>query len=164
MTDLEIAMAEIDETATDLADMSLSNGFQEQLERIRLDVAVSPYFHMTDEMCKWAILAYKRDAALMYPNKANEALKAKLERAQEQGILAWTTAHEVIKQHKILCQDEWKRQQGEIDSLSALAYEQGKELRALQHGNCDRHPDAPHGFDRSGSHNAGRYVCTCESS
>jgi len=28
---------------------------------------------------------------------------------------------------------------------------------------CKRHPDAPHGFDRSGSHNAGRYVCTCES-
>ena len=28
--------------------------------------------------------------------------------------------------------------------------------------NCIRHPDAPHGFDRSGSHNAGRYMCQCE--
>jgi len=27
---------------------------------------------------------------------------------------------------------------------------------------CSTHPDAPHGFDRNGSHNAGRYVCDCE--
>lgn len=27
---------------------------------------------------------------------------------------------------------------------------------------CSQHPDAPHGFDRNGSHNAGRYVCDCE--
>ncbi len=27
---------------------------------------------------------------------------------------------------------------------------------------CSDHPDAPHGFDRNGSHNAGRYVCVCE--
>lgn len=27
---------------------------------------------------------------------------------------------------------------------------------------CNPHPDAPHGFDRNGSHNAGRYVCECE--
>jgi hypothetical protein len=27
---------------------------------------------------------------------------------------------------------------------------------------CSSHPDAPHGFDRNGSHNAGRYVCECE--
>jgi hypothetical protein len=28
---------------------------------------------------------------------------------------------------------------------------------------CNDHPDAPHGMDRSASHNAGRYVCECES-
>ena len=28
--------------------------------------------------------------------------------------------------------------------------------------NCSRHPDAPHGFDRNGSHNAGRHMCVCE--
>ncbi len=28
--------------------------------------------------------------------------------------------------------------------------------------NCNRHPDAPHGFDRTASHSAGRYVCLCE--
>jgi hypothetical protein len=28
---------------------------------------------------------------------------------------------------------------------------------------CSTHPDAPHGFDRNGSHSGDRYVCTCES-
>lgn len=27
---------------------------------------------------------------------------------------------------------------------------------------CNPHPDAPHGFDRNGSHNEDRYVCDCE--
>jgi len=27
---------------------------------------------------------------------------------------------------------------------------------------CSTHPNAPHGFDRNGSHNADRYVCDCE--
>jgi hypothetical protein len=33
---------------------------------------------------------------------------------------------------------------------------------ALSEPDCNPHPRAPHGFDRNGSHNAGRYVCTCE--
>ena len=27
---------------------------------------------------------------------------------------------------------------------------------------CNPHPDAPHGYNRNASHNAGRYVCDCE--
>lgn len=27
---------------------------------------------------------------------------------------------------------------------------------------CSDHPEAPHGFNRNASHNAGRYVCYCE--
>ena len=27
---------------------------------------------------------------------------------------------------------------------------------------CSDHPDAPHGFDRNGSHSMDRYVCDCE--
>ena len=27
---------------------------------------------------------------------------------------------------------------------------------------CSEHPNAPHGFDRNGSHNNGRYTCDCE--
>lgn len=33
---------------------------------------------------------------------------------------------------------------------------------ALAQPKCNKHPDAPHGFDRNGSHNADRYVCECE--
>ena len=28
---------------------------------------------------------------------------------------------------------------------------------------CSKHPNAPHGFNRSASHSADRYVCDCES-
>ena len=31
-----------------------------------------------------------------------------------------------------------------------------------QEPKCNPHPDAPHGFNRNASHNAGRYVCDCE--
>ena len=58
--ELELAMSEMEETATDLAELSLSPSFAEQLERIRLDMSVSPFLALTDEMCKWVILAYKR--------------------------------------------------------------------------------------------------------
>ena len=27
---------------------------------------------------------------------------------------------------------------------------------------CSEHPNAPHGFDRNGSHTNGRYTCDCE--
>ena len=27
---------------------------------------------------------------------------------------------------------------------------------------CKKHPCAPHGYDRNGSHSEDRYVCTCE--
>lgn len=60
MTDLETAMFEMAETAAELADMSLPISFPEQLDRVRLDISVSPHIALTDEMCKWVILAYKR--------------------------------------------------------------------------------------------------------
>ena len=34
--------------------------------------------------------------------------------------------------------------------------------QAKQKPSCNQHPDAPHGFARNASHNAGRYVCECE--
>jgi len=34
--------------------------------------------------------------------------------------------------------------------------------QAEQEPSCNQHPDAPHGFARNASHNAGRYVCECE--
>ena len=40
-------------------------------------------------------------------------------------------------------------------------YQRPTQLRARPP--CSRHPDAPHGFDRTASHNADRHVCVCES-
>jgi len=40
---------------------------------------------------------------------------------------------------------------------------EGFDSLETQRNKCNDHPDAPHGMDRSASHNAGRYVCECES-
>jgi hypothetical protein len=32
----------------------------------------------------------------------------------------------------------------------------------MEMSKCSDHPDAPHGFARNASHNAGEYVCECE--
>lgn len=34
--------------------------------------------------------------------------------------------------------------------------------QALEQPECNKHPDAPHGFNRESSHSLGRYVCDCE--
>jgi len=34
--------------------------------------------------------------------------------------------------------------------------------RITEEISCVDHPDAPHGFDRNGSHNADHYVCECQ--
>lgn len=50
----------------------------------------------------------------------------------------------------------------EGNSMLPVAF--AREVEALVTGtrNCSRHPAAPHGFDRNGSHAAGRYMCECE--
>lgn len=53
-------------------------------------------------------------------------------------------------------QDELNEARAMLDALRAAI------ARPDQTRNCNRHPDAPHGFDRSASHNYGRYVCECE--
>lgn len=47
-----------------------------------------------------------------------------------------------------------------IDLREALADREAKQEE--QEHKCKDHPDAPHGFARNASHNAGRYVCECE--
>lgn len=37
-----------------------------------------------------------------------------------------------------------------------------KNLQEDNEPSCIDHPEAPHGFDRTASHNEDRYVCTCE--
>ena len=37
-----------------------------------------------------------------------------------------------------------------------------KKISASDKSSCNPHPNAPHGFNRTASHNEGRYVCDCE--
>jgi hypothetical protein len=48
----------------------------------------------------------------------------------------------------------------EIQSLREAQLDRIEEL--LVNVECNTHPNAPHGFLRNASHNAGRYVCECE--
>ena len=61
-------------------------------------------------------------------------------------------------------------QEGKPDRIADLLEEAADYIERLHVGTyedvptkCKDHPDAPHGFDRSASHNADRYVCECES-
>jgi hypothetical protein len=55
-----------------------------------------------------------------------------------------------------------------IDATNALAVYDKETCHSFVSGaddggvKCKTHPDAPHGFARNASHNAGRYVCQCE--
>lgn len=44
-----------------------------------------------------------------------------------------------------------------------FAYDQGMRHPDPQQPKCNPHSKAPHGFAREASHQAGRYVCECES-
>lgn len=44
-----------------------------------------------------------------------------------------------------------------------FAYDQGVKHPDPQQPKCNPHSKAPHGFAREASHQAGRYVCECES-
>ena len=44
-----------------------------------------------------------------------------------------------------------------------FAYDQGVKHPDPQQPKCNQHSKAPHGFAREASHQAGRYVCDCES-
>jgi hypothetical protein len=44
-----------------------------------------------------------------------------------------------------------------------FAYDQGAKHPDPKQPKCNPHSKAPHGFAREASHQAGRYVCDCES-
>lgn len=62
--------------------------------------------------------------------------------------------------------EAWQREVSALQEKIAFAI--GKPVAAQEPAMsqedklCSQHPDAPHGFDRNASHNAGRYVCECE--
>lgn len=60
MDDLEAVLREMTETDDDIAGLELSPKFRDELSRIRQDLKVSPFVSLTDDMCKWVILAYLR--------------------------------------------------------------------------------------------------------
>ena len=45
---------------------------------------------------------------------------------------------------------------------AALAQPVQPAMQIGEEQECSTHPDAPHGFDRNGSHNNRRYTCDCE--
>ena len=62
MIDIDTALREMTETEEAITDMVFSDRFRNELSRIRLDLGVSPYLPISDEMCKWVVLAYIRAA------------------------------------------------------------------------------------------------------
>lgn len=60
MDDLEAVLREMTETEDDIAGLKLSPKFRDELSRIRQDLKVSPFVSLTDDMCKWVILACVR--------------------------------------------------------------------------------------------------------
>lgn len=62
MIDIDTALREMTETEEAISDMVLSDRFRNELSRIRLDLKISPYLSISDEICKCVVLAYIRAA------------------------------------------------------------------------------------------------------
>ena len=58
--------------------------------------------------------------------------------------------------------DEYIYEQGEVKEDQKKADEAAWANDENIQNVCNTHPNAPHGFLRNASHNAGRYVCECE--
>lgn len=58
--DLSIAMREMEETKEAMINTEITPEFLVELERVRLDLGVSPYVSYTDEMIKWFMIALSR--------------------------------------------------------------------------------------------------------
>lgn len=58
--DLSIAMREIEETKEAMIQTEITPEFLLELERVRLDLDVSPYVSFTDDMIKWFMIAMDR--------------------------------------------------------------------------------------------------------
>ena len=74
MIDIDTALREMTETEEEVADMLLSDSFFNELSRIRLDLKVSPHLPISNEMCKWIVLAYLRSSQEYATNSKREPL------------------------------------------------------------------------------------------
>lgn len=105
-------------------------------------------FQNTIERQKREIDALKADNLDL---RSDEALnEAEAEIAKLRGLVAGRTA-EYLAAHITF---DKGYEEGRLDAESKMA--------GLEAPPCSDHPDAPHGFNRNASHNAGRYVCDCE--
>jgi hypothetical protein len=57
---IEETIIEMQETEEEIERIVLSQSFYDELARIRLDLGISPFVSLNDEMCKWVLLADKR--------------------------------------------------------------------------------------------------------
>ena len=58
--DLSIAMREMEETKEAMINTEITPEFLVELKRVRLDLGVSPYVYLSDEMILWVMIALNR--------------------------------------------------------------------------------------------------------
>ena len=58
--DLSIAMREMEETRESMQSTKITPEFLVELERVRLDLGVSPYVELSEDMIKWVMIAMNR--------------------------------------------------------------------------------------------------------
>lgn len=58
--DLSIAMREIEETKEEMQSTKITPEFLVELERVRLDLGVSSYVELSEDMIKWVMIALSR--------------------------------------------------------------------------------------------------------
>jgi hypothetical protein len=79
MNDLDIAMREMSDTEEAISNMQLPDNFHTELRRVRTDLAISPFVNLTENMCKWVILAYLRSNLLIEKSALTGVVDAQIE-------------------------------------------------------------------------------------
>ncbi len=89
-----------------------------------------------------------------------ELMQQALEALNRSDYLGWQLNIPIIKAlRERLAQPEPTSGNVLMDAYNAMV---DKKRKALEQPECNKHPDAPHGFNRESSHSLGRYVCDCE--
>jgi hypothetical protein len=96
--------------------------------------------------------------------KATDAAWASASWAAEDVASASAAMNDYMKARDILRSELAARDMDDAMDTALIALnEYDKENTPLiETHKCNTHPNAPHGFLRNASHNAGRYVCECE--
>lgn len=109
MINIDTALREMTETEEAVANMLLSDSFFNELSRIRLDLGVSPHLPISNEMCKWVVLAYLRSSQ-------EYATNSKLVLSALQDNVAFIVEHAVKEEREAcakVCEDIDTEYEGE---------------------------------------------------